>query len=652
MSTSSACIDSSSTQWMLNSAGRSPCEVLDQVVKVCEASASVPNLSVDVSCGSLVTNASSACCCSTATYALVSACWVCQTNRSPSLLSSTYQTWWSGCPVDSRLNGSLPAVISQTLSIAVPNWALVQPAASDANWNPSSAQLAVGITPSPSVTTSTSPSSSVTSTPTVVPPKQERDSPPYAPIAICSALALVLLLGMAAWLYRRRNRVSPSRPPPDFDLDGGASRGLITQQEHTRPGWAWWRKIQGSQSSRQSQSDPGKIDAYQFDYEPLSGWVPSSGSSGSRNGQGQGQGQGQYDPYRPRRNSDAHLAPRASMDTLGVRGQVSSATLGQYYHSGSRGHTPSPAYGSTHNLAYGRATPSPVPGHTSSPQYTLPPGVQVNHPASFAYGSPQPPTYGQSIPYTYPYAQVQPVPSTSTTSPLSPQYVHSPTRTSHVQSPTRRGEQVLMIPVSQMSPDQIQQLRSQFPDIRVRTKKRRPRHGRDVETDREDRVGASVDRGRGGAVGDWERGGPSGDWGRGDGGDRGRARAGTDAHPPRPSESRPRSWSVPAHVETEDEEWDGRPRNGVELREKYERRRTSRDRVVVISVGGGGGGTRPVSGEVRPGSGGARPVSGEVGYESGTGRRTSRIRGPRERARDAGVRLMGGPPPPPGPILG
>ncbi|KAH7333763.1 hypothetical protein B0J17DRAFT_136826 [Rhizoctonia solani] len=219
---------------------------------------------------------------------------------------------------------------------------------------------------------------------------------------------------MAAWLYRRRNRVSPSRPPPDFDLDGGASRGLITQQEHTRPGWAWWRKIsQGSQASRQSQSDPGKIDAYQFDYEPLSGWVPSSGSGGSGHGQ-----PGPYDPHRPRRNSDAHLAPRSSMDTFGVRAQASSGALAQNYHSASRNHTPTPAYGSTQNLVYGRATPSPVPGHT--PQHSLPQGVSVNHLSSFAYGSPQPPTYGQSIPYTYPYAP-QPVPSTSTTSPLSPQ---------------------------------------------------------------------------------------------------------------------------------------------------------------------------------------------------------------------------------------
>ncbi|KAH7333762.1 hypothetical protein B0J17DRAFT_136836 [Rhizoctonia solani] len=71
MSTYSACMDSSSTQWMFNSVGQSPCEVLDQLVKVCETSASVPNLSVDVSCASLGTNSSSACCCSTATFASV-----------------------------------------------------------------------------------------------------------------------------------------------------------------------------------------------------------------------------------------------------------------------------------------------------------------------------------------------------------------------------------------------------------------------------------------------------------------------------------------------------------------------------------------------------------------------------------------------------
>ncbi|KDN33511.1 hypothetical protein RSAG8_13395, partial [Rhizoctonia solani AG-8 WAC10335] len=144
---STTCLDSS-LQWMMNSGGQSPCEVLESVLKVCEAGAKVPNLSVDVSCGSLG-NSSSACCCSTATYALVSACWMCQTNRPPSQLSSTYQSWWSGCPVDSRLNGSLPAVvISQSPPIAVPRWALDQPPSTDASWNVSSAQLAVGITPS------------------------------------------------------------------------------------------------------------------------------------------------------------------------------------------------------------------------------------------------------------------------------------------------------------------------------------------------------------------------------------------------------------------------------------------------------------------------------------------------------------------------
>ncbi|KAJ1300556.1 hypothetical protein OPQ81_002210 [Rhizoctonia solani] len=602
MSTSSGCMDSSSTHWMVNSGGETPCQVLERVVRVCNANAHVPNLSVDASCASLGTNSTSPCCCSTVTFALVSACWVCQTNRPPSQLSSTYHSWWSACPVDARLNGSLPAIVSsQSPPITIPSWALVRPAEGDANWNQSSAQLAVGITSSSTTGSSTSSAPSTTASATTSPNQSKPNHPPYTPIAVCSALAVLLLLGMAAWLYRRRNRISPSsRPPPDFEIDGGPSSGLLPQENPRRPTWTWWRKR--TSSSRQSVSDPGKIDAwrYPFDYEPVS-TAHSSGSATSGRGQ-------YYDPHRPRRNSD--VLYRNSMDTLGLRGQASNATLGQNY--------PTPGYSSSsQNLVYGRATPSPVPGHMTPIQtYTTLPQQGVNHP-SFTYTQ-QPPTYT----YTYPYAQPQPVPSTSTTSPLSPQHIQSPSRT----AAHRRGDQMVIIPTDQMSPAQIEQLRQQFPDLRIKRKKPRRREGQadtrrghGVETDREDRA-------------------------QGQGRERGRARASTDAEMLQPvGMTRTRSMSVPAQVET-DEEWDGRPRNAVELREKYERRR---EPVVTITVegggggagGGGGGGGGPARREsvtVRTGAGVTiRPASGD-------GKRNSRSRG---RAQDGGVRLMGGPPP-------
>ncbi|CAE6457193.1 unnamed protein product [Rhizoctonia solani] len=591
MSTSSGCIDSSS-DWMFN-AGQSPCQVLESVLKVCETNARVPNLSVDVSCASLG-SADSACCCSTATYALVSACWVCQTNRSPDQLSSTYQSWWSECPVESRLNGSLPAIVSH---MVVPRWALVQP--NDSKWNMSSAQLAV-------------------STPSHSPNKP----PPYAAIAVCSVIALIFLLGMAAWLYRRRNRISPTRPSPDFEIDGGATSGLISNGRHpisptslahlhsepSRPSWAWWRPT----AHKKRENDPGKIDAwrYPFDYEPV-----STGSSGPGNGY-----------YSSRR----HLVPRSSADTLAMQNQ-------------SRNHTPIP--GSTHNLAT-----TPVQTYTAPPHGYVQPvsgaGYAPLNSSGYGSGYTQPPTYGQTVPYTYPYAQ-------SAGSPLSPQYV-SPTRTfghvqspNHIHSPTHMqpthiqppshalqpiqpplqgsSQQVVMIPVDQMSASQIEQLRSQFPDLRIKHKRRRRRRG-EPETDHE---GAGHDRGRT----HHERGRT------GTGHERTDQERRTGAGP----DTRPRSWSVPAQVE-----WDGRPRNGVELREKYERRTSG---VVVISVGAGGV-------KVREGGEGSRVREGSRGREesrardeSGRDERNSRVREQRERARarDAGVSLMGGPPTP---ILG
>ncbi|CUA71330.1 hypothetical protein RSOLAG22IIIB_09513 [Rhizoctonia solani] len=605
MSTTLGCVNSDSSQWMMNSAGQSPCEVLESVLQVCDASASVPHLSVDVSCGSLG-NSTSPCCCSTATYALVSACWVCQTGKLSSLLSNTYQTWWSSCPISSRLNGSLPTVV--TRQIVVPRWALITPEWTDTNWNQSSAQLAVGITPtsilSNSITATPTPSSSPSPSPTPSLPPQHNRTLPYAPIAVCSVFGLVLLLGMTAWLCRRRNRISSSsRPPLDFDIDR-ASSGLIPKHETARPKWVWWKK---SGSDRRYESDPGKIDAwrYPFEYEPV-----STGSTGST---ASGRGTGFYDPYRPQsyphQPQPHHLAPRSSMDTLAVRNQPNSRNR-------------TPTSGSTQNL---RATPSPVPGTTPVQTYTaLPQGV-----SSSSYGYGQPPTYGQAIPYTYPYGQPHPhpVPSSSAGSPMSPQYNHmqSPSQVLHSHShshshpaqpgPSRRGDQVLMIPIDQMSPDQIEQLRLQFPDLRIKQKKRRRRRHGDPETDREHERDTS----------------------------RARARANTDANA-NVQRARPRSWSVPAQVQVEtgageEEEWDGRPRNGVELREKYERRRASRE-VVVVSVGVGASAVRVEAREEE--RRGARDE-----------RRNSQVRGPRERdrgrerthARDGGVSLMGGPPP-------
>ncbi|KAG9125165.1 hypothetical protein FRC07_008714 [Ceratobasidium sp. 392] len=513
--------------------------------------------------------------------------------------------------------------------------------------NITQAQQAVNYTPPPSTTVSTSTSPTTASTPSLSRAAQSSTLPEQAPrslaapIAVVCVLALAIVLGMALWLYKRRNRVSPStRPPPNFSIDDPATP--LREPGHDRVGvggegsggLSWWKKTIGKgkngQDQRGNRSDPGKIDAwhYPFEYTPVS--VDSSPGAGYPTGQPaqylspNGQGPGHYDPYlvgsmsrvtlhgeesdheqrrrerqerrerRERRglgSSETNLlAGRPSGETLrpstsqGLHAQASHATL-RY----------SPTPGSApQQYAYNGVPPSYTPsnlqpgtGHSRSaaPSPTpglfatpyVPPTTPTSHNRPGGH-SPIPPSRHSPVPP----GSLSPSPLPPSTSSQQHTYPQSPRAHAH----THTFE-------VQLSPTQYADLMNRYPEIRVRTRRHRRR---DRDRDR-DRDRASGDEG---GVGE------------------GRERRG-----------RPRSWSVPAPPAPEDADAeeeddtidDGRPRNGPELTEKYRKRRRRRG-----TDADSRGKVLEAAGIVRE-----RVVAGA---DSG-----------RARALDGGVSLMGGPPP-------
>ncbi|ELU38703.1 hypothetical protein AG1IA_07267 [Rhizoctonia solani AG-1 IA] len=72
--TSLQCHDPVMTRWMLNSAGETPCQVLQDVMQICNPSYAVDWLTPSYSCDNSPTAMTAACCCGSPTFALFSAC--------------------------------------------------------------------------------------------------------------------------------------------------------------------------------------------------------------------------------------------------------------------------------------------------------------------------------------------------------------------------------------------------------------------------------------------------------------------------------------------------------------------------------------------------------------------------------------------------
>ncbi|KAF8584415.1 hypothetical protein K439DRAFT_1660757 [Ramaria rubella] len=220
--------DTESTPWMLNDAGENPCQLVEEIMQVCSGSSQVPlgtvpsNLSCPLS--------QSTCCCSVATYALLSACWVCQGHPSTDVdtgIQPSYADFFqeTDCQ-DPNVPSLFPTgIASQVQELDVPLWAQILPVNMTDHWDFSAAQANGSQPTSPlqssqiipvSITTSSSPTNTgpSRSNGSVSANSSSSTSPGTVAGAVVGALVLASLLGVCGWLtwrWRRRRMIRPSQ---------------------------------------------------------------------------------------------------------------------------------------------------------------------------------------------------------------------------------------------------------------------------------------------------------------------------------------------------------------------------------------------------------------------------------------------------------
>ncbi|CAE6442619.1 unnamed protein product [Rhizoctonia solani] len=124
------CADGSMTLWMHNNDGKNPCELVQDVLRVCDPSFSLGFLPRGYTCDNSYGSALSPCCCGSPTFALMSACWSCQYNITFDLVSTTFTGFVKDCqtlpnPItsyDTRVRGDIAA-------LDLPPWSQVEPLA-------------------------------------------------------------------------------------------------------------------------------------------------------------------------------------------------------------------------------------------------------------------------------------------------------------------------------------------------------------------------------------------------------------------------------------------------------------------------------------------------------------------------------------------
>ncbi|KDN37090.1 hypothetical protein RSAG8_10365, partial [Rhizoctonia solani AG-8 WAC10335] len=118
------CHDPIMTRWMHNSAGETPCQVLQDVMQICNPSYTVDWLTPSYSCDNSPTSIAAACCCGSPTFALFSACWSCQYNYTMDIVSTTFTSFEKDCSyIPSPLNEYDPIIRSQVDQVNIPLWA-------------------------------------------------------------------------------------------------------------------------------------------------------------------------------------------------------------------------------------------------------------------------------------------------------------------------------------------------------------------------------------------------------------------------------------------------------------------------------------------------------------------------------------------------
>ncbi|KAJ1300595.1 hypothetical protein OPQ81_002249 [Rhizoctonia solani] len=124
------CRDPAMTRWMLNSDGQTPCQVLQDTMRICNPSYAVDWLTPSYSCDNSLMLVTAACCCGSPTFALFSACWSCQYNYTMDIVSTTFTSFEKDCSyIPNPLNEYDPIIRSQVEQVNIPLWAEMIPSA-------------------------------------------------------------------------------------------------------------------------------------------------------------------------------------------------------------------------------------------------------------------------------------------------------------------------------------------------------------------------------------------------------------------------------------------------------------------------------------------------------------------------------------------
>ncbi|CAE7188323.1 unnamed protein product [Rhizoctonia solani] len=124
------CADGSMTLWMENSQGENPCQLVQDVLRVCDPSFSLGFLPRGYGCDNAPGSALSPCCCGSPTFALMSACWSCQYNITFDLVSTTFTSFVKDCQtLPNPMTTYDTSVRDRIKALDLPRWSENEPLA-------------------------------------------------------------------------------------------------------------------------------------------------------------------------------------------------------------------------------------------------------------------------------------------------------------------------------------------------------------------------------------------------------------------------------------------------------------------------------------------------------------------------------------------
>ncbi|CAE6416952.1 unnamed protein product [Rhizoctonia solani] len=124
------CVDGPMTSWMQNNRGKNPCELVQDVLRVCDPSFNLGFLPRGYTCDNAPGSTLAPCCCGSPTFALMSACWLCQYNITFDLVSTTFTGFAKGCQtLPNPINSYDTSVRAPIAALDLPQWSQTEPLA-------------------------------------------------------------------------------------------------------------------------------------------------------------------------------------------------------------------------------------------------------------------------------------------------------------------------------------------------------------------------------------------------------------------------------------------------------------------------------------------------------------------------------------------